>query len=109
VDAAFVVFTAHELRRAESRERLFRELARVVRPGGEIVVVEHLRDWRNFLAFGPGFLHFLPERAWRTASLRIARTFTITPFVRVFVFVAHASACRIDTHVDALSSSGAAL
>ena len=115
VDAAFVIFTAHELRRPESREKLFRELARVLRPGGEIVVVEHLRDWRNFLAFGPGFLHFLPKRAWRTAAtaaaLRIARTFTITPFVRVFVFVlvAHASPCRVETHPDAHVLSGADL
>jgi len=115
VDAAFVVFAAHELRRPESRERFFCELARVMRPGGEIVVVEHLRDWRNFLAFGPGYLHFLPERAWRTAAtaaaLRIARTFTITPFVRVFVFVlvAHSSACRVETHLDAHVLSGADL
>jgi SAM-dependent methyltransferase len=89
VDDAFLIFTAHELRRPQSRVRLFRELARVLRADGEVIVVEHLRDWRNFVAFGPGFLHFLPGHAWRgaaaAAGLRVVRDFPITPFVRVFV------------------------
>jgi hypothetical protein len=54
------------------------------------VLVEHSRDWANFLAFGPGFLHFFTERAWRhaaeAASLSIRMHRTITPFVHVFVF-----------------------
>jgi hypothetical protein len=87
-DAAFVIFTAHELRRPEARVRLFRALGRAILPGGEIALVEHLRDWCNFLAFGPGFLHFLSARTWRDAArdagLRIRREFSVTPFVRVF-------------------------
>jgi hypothetical protein len=88
-DAAFVIFTAHELRRPETRVRFFRDLARALRPTGQIALVEHLRDWRNFLAFGPGFLHFLSERTWRitvaAAGLRVRTAFPITPFVRVFI------------------------
>jgi hypothetical protein len=57
-DTVFVLFAAHEIRDRVRRVTFFRELARVLSPNGQILVAEHLRDWRNFLAFGPGFLHF---------------------------------------------------
>ena len=89
MDTAFLVFAAHELRRPEARAQFFREVARIVRVEGEVVLVEHLRDWANCLAFGPGFLHFLDERAWRQAAvaggLQIRDRFQVTPFVNVFV------------------------
>ncbi|HZS54575.1 MAG TPA: class I SAM-dependent methyltransferase [Bryobacteraceae bacterium] len=88
-DTAFLIFTGHELRRHEARVRLLSRIAQVLQTGGELVLVEHLRDWRNFLAFGPGFFHFLSARAWRDAvhaaglSIRMRRT--VTPFIHVFV------------------------
>jgi signal transduction histidine kinase len=89
MDTAFLVFAAHELRRPEARAQFFREVARVLRQDGEVILVEHLRDGANFLAFGPGFLHFLDERAWRQAAvaggLQIRDRFQVTPFVNVFV------------------------
>jgi len=90
-DAAFVIFTAHELRSPQARLRFFRELHRVLKPRGQLLLVEHMRDLRNFVAFGPGFLHFYPSREWvRLASeacFSIAREFNVTTFVKVFLLI----------------------
>jgi SAM-dependent methyltransferase len=89
-DTAFLIFAAHELRHQEARVQLFREVARALRVGGELVLVEHSRDWANFLAYGPGFLHFFSQRTWQKAAnaagLSIRKHRTMTPFVHVFIF-----------------------
>lgn len=89
VDAAMLLLSAHELRSEDARGALFAELRRVLGPGGRVVVAEHLRDWANFLAFGPGFLHFHSRRTWLRCFARhrfdVHCEFSITPFVRVFV------------------------
>jgi len=89
IDAALLLLSAHELRTEEARSALFAELRRVLGPGGRVVVAEHLRDWANFLAFGPGFLHFHSRRTWLRCFSRhrfdVHREFSITPFVRIFV------------------------
>jgi SAM-dependent methyltransferase len=90
LDLVFLIFTAHEIRAAASRAAFFSELNRVLMPNGRVLMVEHMRDWRNFVAFGPGFLHFLSRSEWlsraREANFTVEREFTITPFVCVFLF-----------------------
>jgi hypothetical protein len=53
------------------------------------LLVEHVRDAANFLAFGPGFLHFHSPASWRRcwegAGLRSIDQFCVTPFVQVYV------------------------
>ena len=89
IDAALLLLSAHELRSEAARSALFAELRRVLGPGGRVVVAEHLRDWANFLAFGPGFLHFHSRRTWLRCFSRhrfdVHKEFSITPFVRIFV------------------------
>jgi SAM-dependent methyltransferase len=88
-DAAFLHLSAHELRTAEARTVLLSEVHRVLKPGGRAIVVEHLRDWPNLFAFGPGFLHFHSRRTWLqsfdASGLTIHDEFPMTPFVRIFV------------------------
>jgi SAM-dependent methyltransferase len=89
IDVALLLLSAHELRSDEARNALFAELRRVLGPGGRVVVAEHMRDWANFLAFGPGVLHFYSRRTWVRCFSRhrfdIHSEFSITPFVHIFV------------------------
>ncbi|MBS1593355.1 MAG: class I SAM-dependent methyltransferase [Bacteroidetes bacterium] len=88
LDAIFLVFAAHEIRDAGERERFFGECLRVLRPGGYVIVLEHLRDTANFAAYNIGFFHFLPLRSWLSAfqvtGFTLTRQQRINPFVTVF-------------------------
>jgi SAM-dependent methyltransferase len=87
VDFILIAFAAHEVRDSKQRELLFQQARRVLKPSGRIVLVEHVRDFSNFLAFSLGFMHFLPLVEWiRCASkshLKIAKQYRITPLVAV--------------------------
>ncbi|MFE6886784.1 class I SAM-dependent methyltransferase [Streptomyces sp. NPDC057694] len=89
-DAVLLVFAAHELRRARDREHLFAECARLLRPGGTLLVAEHLRNVPNTAAFGPGAWHFLPRKEWLRlaahAGLRHQAERRVAHLVTAFAF-----------------------
>ncbi|MCT9930771.1 class I SAM-dependent methyltransferase [Planotetraspora sp. A-T 1434] len=90
-DTVFLVFAAHELRRPRDRESLFAECARALRPGGALILVEHLRDAANAAVYGPGSFHFFPRAEWLRvagrAGLRTSAERRIGTFVTAFAFL----------------------
>ena len=64
-DVIYCHFSLHELRDSADRDAIFRELARILKPEGRLLIAEHSRDWRNFLVFGPGAFSFFSPAAWQ--------------------------------------------
>lgn len=94
VDVIFLLLAAHEIRNAGERAAFFGRLRDALKPGGKIIVTEHLRDPANFLAYTIGAFHFLPYEDWqktfRKAGLTITAEEKLTPFLTTFTLVAHA-------------------
>ncbi|MFF3599039.1 class I SAM-dependent methyltransferase [Kitasatospora indigofera] len=90
LDTVVCLFSAHELRRPVDRAALFGECMRVLRPGGTLLLVEHLRDTANAAVYGPGAWHFQTRRTWLDhavgAGLRPAGERRIAGLVTAFAF-----------------------
>ncbi|MGA2257182.1 MAG: class I SAM-dependent methyltransferase [Thermoguttaceae bacterium] len=95
-DKIFVTLSAHEIRNDDERIAFFAELKRSLKPTGQIVVTEHLRDLPNFLAYNIGFFHFLPVASWNKtfhhACLSVTEEIKTTPFITTFILEKHGSA-----------------
>ena len=89
VDVVFGILAIHELRGDAERVGWFTEARRCLADKGRVVMVEHLRDLANFVAFGPGFFHFHSmaawQKSWEAGGLMRVDDFRITPFVRVII------------------------
>lgn len=87
-DKIFVIFSAHEIRNEEERIFFLKELKRILKPKGEIIITEHLRDLPNFLAYNIGFFHFYSKSTWlkifNSAELHIQKEQKITSFISSF-------------------------
>lgn len=84
-DVVVAFLAAHELRTAEGRTALVSRVRSSLRPGGLLLLVEHVRDLANALVYGPAVGHFYPVAEWRRTiregGLRLVREERITPFV----------------------------
>jgi len=91
VDLIFLIFAAHEIRDPEERARFFSLLRKALKPGGKIILAEHLRDPANYLAYSVGALHFLSDADWQrtfaAAAFNIVARENINPFVVKFTLV----------------------
>jgi hypothetical protein len=88
-DKSLAILSAHEIRDENERIAFFREINRVTRSTGQIMVTEHLRGVNNFLAYTIGFFHFHSRKSWlkvfRLANLVVSKEIKITPFVTTFI------------------------
>ncbi len=89
VDILFLLSSVHEIRKNKEKIVFFNECRRVLKHNGKIVIVEHLRDLPNFLAFSIGFTHFFSKKAWKKVfkktNLKLKEEIKFTPFMSVFI------------------------
>lgn len=87
-DLIFLLSAAHEIRLYEEKVEFLKECKRICKPNGKVIMVEHLRDLPNFLAFSIGFTHFFSKKTWKKAYMEagfssISET-KFTPFMSIF-------------------------
>jgi SAM-dependent methyltransferase len=88
VDLIFLLSAAHEIRSHEEKVQFLKECFRVCKPTGQVIMVEHLRDFPNFVAFTIGFTHFFSNHIWKKAFNEAGFSKTeenkFTPFMSIF-------------------------
>jgi len=87
-DIIFLLSAAHEIRSQEEKVQFLKECHRLCKQNGRVIMVEHLRDLPNFLAFSIGFTHFFSKVTWKKAFEKagfssFAET-KFTPFMSIF-------------------------
>ncbi|WP_235299686.1 class I SAM-dependent methyltransferase [Portibacter marinus] len=87
-DIVFLLSSAHEIREFPEKVEFLKECYRICKPNGKVIMVEHLRDFPNFLAFTVGFNHFFSKRVWKkafiSAGFASVQEKKFTPFMSIF-------------------------
>ena len=88
VDYIFLLSAVHEIRSHNEKVQFLKECNRVCKSTGSVIMVEHLRDVPNFIAFSIGFTHFFSKKTWQKAFKEAGfPSFTetkFTPFMSIF-------------------------
>lgn len=91
IDKIFVVLSAHEIRNQKERIVFFKELRRILSDKGQILVIEHLRDVSNFIAYNVGAFHFFSKSTWlttfRESKLKVLSERKHTVFISIFTLI----------------------
>lgn len=88
IDIVFLLSAVHEIRSQQEKIRFLKECKRICKKDGEVIMVEHLRDFPNFLAFTIGFTHFFSRTIWKnafaSAGFSSFQETKFTPFMSIF-------------------------
>lgn len=88
VDYIFLLSAVHEIRSQDEKVRFLKECNRVCKSNGSVIMVEHLRDFPNFVAFTIGFTHFFSKKTWqkafKEAGFSSCNEIKFTPFMSIF-------------------------
>lgn len=88
VDAIFIIISTHRLENQQERIRFFKQMQEALKANGQLIVVEHVRDTLNLLAYTWGASHFLPSKAWHKifeqSDLLVNQKRKVTPFLTVY-------------------------
>ncbi len=88
VDIIFLLSAIHEIRSQAEKVQFLKECNRLCKLGGKVIIVEHLRDFPNFLAFTVGFTHFFSRATWKSAfksaGFSAFKETKFTPFMSIF-------------------------
>ena len=87
-DIIFLLSSVHEIREFGEKVEFLKECLRICKPKGKIIMVEHLRDLPNFLAFTIGFTHFFSRSVWKKAfseaGFKSFKEKKFTPYMSIF-------------------------
>ena len=87
-DIVFLLSAVHEIRSRDEKIKFLKECHRVCKTDGTVIMVEHLRDFPNFLAFSVGFTHFFSRSTWKNAFMGAGfsdfHEEKFTPFMSIF-------------------------
>ncbi len=88
IDIIFLLSAVHEIRSQKEKVQFLTECHRLCKPNGKVIMVEHLRDFPNFLAFSIGFTHFFSKKVWEQAFEKAGFSSCVetkfTPFMSIF-------------------------
>ena len=96
-DSVLAILSVHEIRDGRERVKFFKELERVTKPNGQIMITEHLRDFSNFAAYTIGFFHFHSRATWldtfQEVKLTVKQEIKTTPFITTFLLEKNGPVC----------------